>query len=320
MAKPLVTVICLCYNHGRFVREAIESVLRQTYPAIQILVWDDASTDNSPAVIRELQDEYPRLEVTLATENEGNCKAFNQAYARAKGEFIIDFSTDDVMQEQSIEKQVNCFLATDDNTGVVFTDATYIDEQGVVIRHHYEHLFRHRLITDVATGDVFRKLLTTYYIASPTMMMRRTVLDALNGYDEQLSYEDFDLWVRSSRIFRYTFLNERLYFIRLINHSLSSGQYAPASRHLISTYRVCQKAIALCRDSGDRGALVQRIRYELRQSTLSDNAIAAKKFGQLLYALRSKSLVDRGWLLLSAFRLPLSRIRKWYQVIRFGSR
>ena len=241
MREPLVTVICLCYNHERFVKEAIESVIKQSYASLQIIVWDDASTDNSPTVIRELAKRYPQLEVTLSEKNEGNCRAFNRAYLQAKGEFIIDFSTDDVMHELRLEKQLKHFSKTDENTGVVFTDATYIDEHGAFIRHHYEHLFRHRLINEVATGDVFRTVLDTYYIASPTMMMRRSVLDILGGYDEQLAYEDFDLWVRSARIFRYAFLDERLTFIRKSPTAMSSGWYEPGDKQLTSTYLVCLK-------------------------------------------------------------------------------
>ncbi|MGC3946291.1 MAG: glycosyltransferase [Chryseolinea sp.] len=318
MANPLVTVICLCYNHERFVRAAIESVIHQTYRDVQIIVWDDASTDNSPAVINELQREYPQLQVTLSKKNERNTRAFNNAYADARGEFVIDFSTDDIMHPERIKKQVEAFRLADEQTGVVFTDATYINEYGEVIRHHYEHLFRHKLITEVATGDVFRNVLTTYYIASPTMMMRRSVMEVLGGYDEELSYEDFDLWVRSARLFKYAFLNERLCFIRLLHDSLSAGQYARRSPHLLSTYLVCQKAIDLCRDDKDRKAIARRIRYELRQATLSDNADIAQKFWLLMRDQKYSGFQDLLWIGMSKLKLPLTDFRKLYHRLRFG--
>ena len=318
MASPLVTVICLCYNHERFVEAAVESVVKQTYPSVQIIVWDDASTDGSAAVIRNLQLKYPQIEVTLSEKNEGNCRAFNRAYALAKGEFIIDFATDDVMHERRVEKQIEFFNTADDRTGVVFTDATYIDDGGNFIRHHYEYLFKHKLIRDIPTGDVFRSVLTTYYIASPTMMMRRCVLDELGGYDEQLSYEDFDLWVRSSRIFRYGFVNERLCFIRLVSDSLSAGQYRKRSIHLRSTYLVCLKALEVCRDSDDVEAVVQRTRYELRQATLSDNPAVALMFWKVLHDKKRNRFADNFWKVIGQLHIPLSGARQLYLRLRYG--
>ena len=128
--KPLVSIVCLCYNHQAFVRQAVESVIQQSYSPLQIIVADDASSDASVAEILKLKTEYPFLDLLLIAENVGNCKAFNAAYKLAKGEFIIDFATDDLMLPDRIEKQVQFFGQQDRNTGVVFTDAVYIDEAG----------------------------------------------------------------------------------------------------------------------------------------------------------------------------------------------
>lgn len=318
MHEPLVSVICLCYNHERFVREAIESVVNQSYPQVEIIVWDDGSTDNSPAVIRDLQKNYPQLTITLSEKNEGNCRAFNRAYSQARGAFIIDFATDDIMHPQRIEKQINIFLRSDEQTGVVFTDATYIDEQGAFLRHHYEHLFNHGLITEVATGEVFRNLLTTYYIASPTMMMRRAVLEQLGGYDESLAYEDFDLWIRSSRIFRYAFINERLTLIRKVSRAMSSTWYVVGDKQLLSTYHVCLKAASLCRDKDDRLALIHRVKYELKQSVASGNHTEAALFWKLLNSLHNPDAGDRFWYVIHVLRLPLRRLRILYLRLRYG--
>ncbi len=86
------------------------------------------------------------------------------------------------------------------------------------------------LISHIPQGDVYRDMLTTYFIPGPTMMIRREVFAALGGYDESLSYEDFDFWVRSSRIYRYAFLNERLTSIRKLKSSMSTGWYVPGDQ------------------------------------------------------------------------------------------
>ncbi|MCU0357456.1 MAG: glycosyltransferase family 2 protein, partial [Cyclobacteriaceae bacterium] len=93
MKQPLVSVICLCYNHQLYVQEAIESVLNQTWSHIELIVVDDASTDTSREVIRALQKEHHLQKVLLLEKNMGNCAAFNRGLAIATGDFIIDLAS-----------------------------------------------------------------------------------------------------------------------------------------------------------------------------------------------------------------------------------
>jgi len=316
-ANPLVTVICLCYNHERFLEAAIESVAQQSYRPVQIIVYDDASTDNSPAVIEQMKARLSGLQVVLSTQNQGNCRAFNQAYALARGEFIVDFSTDDVMHPKRLERQVDFFKQCHAHTGVVFTDATYMDDAGKPRYHHYQHLLAHGLLKRIAVGDVFRDVVTTFYIASPTMMIRRSVLDQLNGYDEDLAYEDFDLWVRSSKICEYAFLNDRLTLIRKTSTSLSTKAYRHGDKQLMSTYLVCRKAWTLCENDGDRAAVSQRVRYELRHAALSGNHKEGRLFWELLNTMQTPPPSSRFWNIMNVIRLPLTPLYHLYLRTRY---
>lgn len=264
-----------------------------------------------------MKEGHPSIEIILSTKNRGNCAAFNEAYKKVTGDFIIDFAADDVMMPQRIEKQVDFFHQLDSSYGVIFTDAEYIDGDGKFIRNHYKYLFDKKLVTKVPVGDVYRDVLTTYFIASPTMMVRREVLDKIGGYDEELVYEDFDFWVRSSRIFKYAFLNESLTKIRRTGHSMSSGWYRVGDRQLYSTYLVCRKAMRLNRDEDDVNALLRRIRYELRQAVFSENHNEAKLFFAMLKEMKKVQLADRWLMRIDAFKLPLSRIREFYYSLRF---
>lgn len=318
MEPPLVSVICLCYNHARFVREAVTSVVGQTYKNLQIIVADDNSKDSSVSEIQKLKTEYPHLEILLLAKNVGNCKAFNTAYRLAKGKFIIDFATDDVMTPDRIEKQVRYFEQSDQNVGVVFTDATYIDEDGKFLRNHFQFLFRKKLITHIPQGDVYRDVLSTYFIPGPTMMVRREVLDYLGGYDEELTYEDFDFWVRSARVFHYRFINEKLTGIRKLSHSMSTGWYVPGDRQLHSTYLVCRKARMMNQNEGDHEALLKRIRYEFRQCVLSGNYTEANLFQSFLKELNGVQMTDRIMAFAGRYRIPLSTLRKLYHLARYS--
>jgi glycosyltransferase involved in cell wall biosynthesis len=318
MSHPLVTVVCLCYNHERFVAEAIRSVLTQSYENIQLIVADDASTDNSVAVIREALAAHPQVETLFLPQNLGNCKAFNRALPRVKGEYVIDFAADDVMTPDRIEKQVNFFSTLESSYGVVFTNALYIDEQGKIMRDHYLYLFNKALLQTIPQGDVYPQVIARYFIASPTMMVRMSVMRALNGYDEALTYEDFDFWVRSSREYKYAFLNERLTRIRRSARSMSTGWYKPGDKQLHSTYLVCKKIAVLNRTEEERKALLTRLHYELRQSVFSTNREEAKLFYSMLKEMHANTLIDRLLVFLNRFHLPLWIVRDLYHKLRYG--
>jgi glycosyltransferase involved in cell wall biosynthesis len=319
MQTPLVSVICLCYNHARFVAETIQSVLAQTYKNIEIIVVDDASTDNSIAVIRDVISRSGRNDIQFLPlpENIGNCAAFNQGLALAKGEYIIDLATDDYMVPERIARQVEFFLSLDESYGVVFSDAIYVNEEGEFLYNHFEELQRKRLVYTIPRGDVFKDILTTYFISSPSMMSRKKVFDALGGYDEELAYEDFDFWVRSSRRYKYNYTDEKLTVVRKSSRSMSTGWYKIGDRQLHSTYLVCRKAQKLVRTPEEKHALVSRVRYELRQSIFSENFSEGKLFFNLLKELTPLSLTDKLLSYMLILKLPLASIRSLYHRLRF---
>lgn len=319
MHLPLVSIVCLCHNQAKFVKESIHSVLDQTYPNIQLIVVDDASTDESPAIIQKLVEEHPAIKFIPLQHNVGNCKAFNIGFTFARGEFIIDLAADDVFVAQRIERQIRFFSDLDSSYGVIFTDATYIDEHGRVIRDHYEYLLRKRLLRNIPEGDVYRDVVARYFICSPTMMVRKEVIEKINGYDEELSYEDFDFWVRSSRSYKYAFLNEKLTKVRKVARSMSAGWYKQGDKQLFSTYLVCKKITHLNRSEEDTLALTQRLKYELRQSVFSENRKEAELFYGLLNEIGRSTAIDHLLHYLNKVRLPLVHLRKWYHQWRYST-
>ena len=256
MTNPLVTVICLCYNHEQFVTEAVESVINQTYNNIQIIVVDDASTDNSVNQINLLAQKYPQIQTFILTENQGNCKAFNLAFQQAKGKYIIDFATDDVMFLNRISEQVSFFEKQNERVGVIFSNAINIDEQGNDLNLHTA---TNALIPQ---GEVFSDVLARYFICPPTMMVKKEVLDKLNGYDESLTYEDFDFWIRSSREYHYAYQNQILTKRRIVKTSHSKS-FVKFEKMTDSTRIVCEKAYHLCKSESEFEALQKRINHEI---------------------------------------------------------
>ena len=285
----MVSVIALCYQHERFVREALRSVTEQTYPAVELIVVDDASTDGSVSEIRSFLQEHhleDQVKTCFLPQNVGNCTAFNRGLTLAQGKYVIDLATDDVMLPERLEQQVTFFEQLADTYGVIFSEAQYVDERGTPLYYHHRDRLKH--IRPVPTGDIYAQLLSTYFIATPTMMMRKRVLDELGGYDERLAYEDFDFWVRSSRKYRYAYQGVCTTQIRQHTRSMSTGWYRRGDPQLHSTYLVCLKAKRLNRTEAERRALAKRLRYELRQALWGGNWQEARLLVSLWKRLRSK--------------------------------
>ena len=316
MNTPLVSVICLCYNHKRFLEASVRSVFDQTWPNVEIIIVDDASTDGSPELLRQYADQR-QVQMVLLPENLGNCAAFNRGLALARGKYIIDLATDDVLFPERIEKQVLFFEKLDKEVGVIFSNSEYIDAQDNHLRYHYPVDREQKARQAVPQGNVFSTLLSSYFISSPSMMMKKEVLDKLGGYDENLAYEDFDFWVRSARDYQYAYQDLILTRVRKVENSLSSGWYMPGDPQLHSTYLVCRKATALIHSQPEQEALLKRVKFEIRQAVFSDNHVEATNFIKLLGELGH---LDRKYAFLAWLnnrKLKLAWLRKLYHRIRY---
>ena len=100
--KPLVSVICISYNHAPYIKEALNSLFAQTYANIEIILMDDASTDDSQTILKQ-QKEGHDIKLILHTTNQGYTKTFNQGLKESAGAYIIDFSLDDVMEPELLK-------------------------------------------------------------------------------------------------------------------------------------------------------------------------------------------------------------------------
>jgi len=103
--SPLVSIICLSYNHAQFVEEALNSVLVQTYKNIELLIADDCSPDDSKSVIENWLKNHPKVVFVANTTNLGNTKTFNKMLALSKGEYVMDLAADDVLLPNCITNQ-----------------------------------------------------------------------------------------------------------------------------------------------------------------------------------------------------------------------
>lgn len=316
MDKPLVSVIALCYNHAPYVEESLASVLAQTYQPIQLIVVDDASNDESVKIIQQFvnnQNNNEEVKFIRLTENVGNCKAFNIGLAQAEGKYVIDLATDDVLLPHCIESQVNHFEKLGKEYGVAFSDVHLIDEKSKAIGQFYKRDKTGKLLQKVPSGEVYKEVLAKSFISAPSMMIRKKVLEEIGGYDENLSYEDYDFWVRTAKKYKYFFINDILVKKRILKHSHSKAFYLKRNnKHLLSTLKIHEKALAQNQTQEENLALAISVRYHLRLSFFTENFDLVFKFAEILQKMQLLSWKDRFFILLSKYKISVYHLYKLF--------
>lgn len=158
---PLVTIICLCYNHQDYVLESLSSVLNQQYTNIELIIVDDCSTDNSTAVIEKWLIDSPKTLFIANETNLGNTKSFNKALKIAKGDFIIDLAADDILLPNCITSQINAFNNTTfKNLGIVYGNVELITEKGKHESYYFPVDSFQKVINKRTTGDIYTSVLS----------------------------------------------------------------------------------------------------------------------------------------------------------------
>jgi glycosyltransferase involved in cell wall biosynthesis len=217
-AKPLVSVCLSAYNHEDFLGEAIDSVLAQDYPNIEIIAIDDASTDASARILESYAQNHPaRIKAILLKKNVGPSIACNKAFARARGDFIALLGTDDRMRPHRISRQVEFLLNHPKHLGV-FSNVAIIDGKGASMAspNPVEALFNQKV------GNLRQRLIQGNFLNAPSALLRRRELLQAGGYSPLLRYvQDFDLWAKLLRHGELSKLEEVLTEYRVHSNNLS---------------------------------------------------------------------------------------------------
>ncbi|MFM2368883.1 MAG: hypothetical protein RL619_1183 [Bacteroidota bacterium] len=290
--NPLVTIICLCYNQEKYVLESLFSIKNQDYPSVELIIVDDCSTDNSKSVIKKWLVDFPKIQFIANDTNLGSTKSFNKALEKAKGEYIIDLAADDVLLPNCIALQINAFKNTTyKNLGIVYGNVALITEKGEFESYYFPVDSFQKVITPRATGDIYKSVLSGGdSICSVSSMVKKTVFDHLNGYDEMLAYEDLDFWIRSSRIYDFDFIDEILMQKRIVPNSLGTDFFkkkdSRARKINHSTYLILKKAIHLNKTKQEDLAILKRVHFEIKHCLKNNN------FGLLFKNLSLKFLLS----------------------------
>jgi len=187
--RPKVTVVMAVYNGRRYVQEAIQSILDQTFSDLEFLIVDDGSTDGSADIVALYRD--PRMRLIRTSRNCGLATALNTGFAQARGRYLVRMDADDISKPDRVSKQVD-FM---DRHPAVGISGTWVEVVGIG-RHE---VLRHPVDAEV----IHSRLLFESVLAHPSVIINRSLWDRA-----QLSYDpafpcaqDFDLWVRAAQVF-----------------------------------------------------------------------------------------------------------------------
>lgn len=196
---PLVSVVIPAYNCERFIADALDSVFKQNYPAIEVLVVDDGSTDGT----RDVVARYGRAVTLIRQQNSGAAVARNEGMRHARGDYVALLDADDLWLPGKLQLQVD-YLERHADVGMCCT----------LWRLLYPDAAGHYRIDDVAApesapvdpkcaGWIYRELLLDCEVWTSTVVMRRELGERIGGFDAKLRRgQDYDYWLRASRVTR----------------------------------------------------------------------------------------------------------------------
>lgn len=193
-SMPLVSVIMNCYNGEAYLREAVESVINQTYKDWELIFWDNQSTDGSREIIRSFKD--PRIKYFYAQMHTGLGQARKLAVAQAAGQWIGFIDVDDLWLPDKLTKQVKIINSHNDPVlGLVYGRARIfgenIDKEELDLKYYKRKL---------PEGDVFRQLLYDNFIAFLTMLVSKDAYNRVGGFSDAFLYApDYQLSLAVAR-------------------------------------------------------------------------------------------------------------------------
>ncbi|MBC7784653.1 MAG: glycosyltransferase [Burkholderiales bacterium] len=215
---PPLSVIMSAYNADRYLREALDSILNQTFRLFEFIIIDDGSTDGTPQILHEYKARDKRIEV-ISRPNKGLTISLNEALARANAPLIARMDCDDVAMPDRFEKQVQYF--TDHPECVLLGSRVNLIDPfgGHIALGDYMKLTHEEIDADLLKGRGGS-------VVHPSAMMRADALWKVGGYREKYNNsEDLDLWLRLAEIGRVANLPDVLLKYRRHPDSVSHMKY-----------------------------------------------------------------------------------------------
>jgi len=243
MESTKVSVIINCLNGEKFLRQAIASVLHQSYQSWELIIWDNASTDSTAQIAQSYGDV---LMYYRSAKTDALGTARNRALAHAKGEYVAFLDCDDVWGKSFLQETVNVLDLSAD-FGMVYSDGYRINECGVIIGRCFDGVQCYR-------GECFEELFKSGLAPTPSaVLFCRASLEEVGGFDARLDIcEDYDLYLKVAKQFYVEHIPGPLISYRLHgNNSVNKADVLARENRKILDYWVKQDPGLLSKYSAD---------------------------------------------------------------------
>lgn len=241
-SSPLISVTILCYNHEKYISKSIESVLSQTYNNLEIIIVDNASTDNSRKVIEEYMKKENRIKFYSLENNLYPSGGTNYAINKCSGEYIAILSGDDYFEIEKIEIQLE--YMTKNNVLNSFTWVNIVNEKGVLLDNHPFIKLFNKSFKKNELEEIFIKYGNT--LCALTGMFHKSIFIKYGYFDNRLlQLQDFDFWLRISVHENINILEKKLTNYRILEEgkNLSNQNFTSKARSSFEYLFVMQNVL-----------------------------------------------------------------------------
>ena len=305
MNYPKVSVIIPVYNGEKYVAQAIESALSQTYNNVEIIVINDGSTDNSYNKIKP----YLSSVKYIYQENKGAAVARNTGIENSTGELIGFLDADDLWLPEKLEIQVDYLLRNKD-IGLVHSNRISIYEEGT------------KAIPDPpstkAIGMCFKQLFNRNQISTSTVLLRKKCLIQVGGFDERfVRAQDYELWLRISKFYPIGYIDQRLSCYRQHSSNVSRNWEHALLAKVSVIESILDKFPEIYQELGD--SIIKNKLYNLYYRAANYFLHIDKRKQARKYYLKALNMHPAKWncwgkLLIGSFLTPKQKsILQWYK-------
>lgn len=217
-----VSIIMPAYNSGKYIRDAIHSVIMQSYTHWELIIVDDCSKDDTANIVKTFMEQDARIQLYTNEHNQGVSYSRNRAISQAKGRWIAFLDSDDMWRDDKLEKQI--IFAERQKAEFIYTASAFIDEQG----QSYDGVF------NVPTVVSFKELKTHNVISCSSVLIKKAFFNTIRMENDSM-HEDYAVWLRvlQTGIQAYG-INEPLLIYRISKNSKSGNKM----KTIKMTYRV----------------------------------------------------------------------------------
>jgi glycosyltransferase involved in cell wall biosynthesis len=240
--NPLVSIVFTSYNHKKYLKQSLDSIITQTYKNVELIIVDDCSTDGSQEILKEYAH-FEHVQLNLLEKNTGGyVKASNYGAKMAKGELLLFAQCDDFCEPRQIELLVQALLEHPD-AGVAYSRSYLVDKDGVVFADDFkgrEKAFREKCSRDVLISGREMRSFLSYSCVIPNLsaaMIRRSLYVESGGLsDKYLVAADWAFWLELSEVTNFYYLTQPLNYFR--QHSTTIRSSIKATIQISEIYNI----------------------------------------------------------------------------------